>query len=269
MSMSSRIVEAADRLIESPNLHPVTRTFPEIIPMLKDKRDWWKDYVHTIAREDEHKSVLDILKLGWNEYKEAQEATGWSKLVELGDIGVFISAGLSRELLVNAHDSVGLARKANQQSLYLTHYMFDELAKLEPEYPNAYEQMRLAVYTKIKQNFPTQLNPPLPEDARREAVRVVYQASYQTSRELRTFAKKDKGLKISDTGLPEEWSTVYRTNGSTPESLVDVKAKTLEQMVTVAQAYREAFGPDKMGILKKHWEDTAPGMIGELSYLLT
>jgi len=268
MSMSSRIVEAADRLIESPNLHPVTRTFPEIIPMLEDKRDWWEKFVHTIAREDEHKSVLDILELGWLERREAEEATGWAKLVELGDVGVFVSAGLPRELLVNAHDSVGLARMANKQSLYLAHYMFDELAKLESEFPNAYEQMRHAVFAKIKRNFPTQLNPPLPEVASREAVRMVYQASYQTSRELRTFAKKDKGLKIADTGLPDEWSTVYRTNGPTPEPLLDVKAKTLEQMVTVAKAYREAFGPEEMGMLKKHWEDTAPGMIGELSYLL-
>lgn len=265
--MTPRIVEAAQRLIDAPNLHAVTRTFPELTSMLLDKRDWWNEFVHTFAREDEHKSVTDILVLGWSEKKEADEAKGWSKLVELGDIGVFLSAGMPRELLREAHENLQIARIANKQSLYLAHYMFDELAKLD--IPNAYEEMRKAVFKKIKNNFPTQLNPPLPEGASRESVGLIYKTSYNTSRNLRTFAKKEKGLDISDTGLPENWATVYYTNGSTPDDLLDVKQKTLDQMISVARTYKEAFGNDQMSILRGHWEITAPGMIGSLQEYLS
>lgn len=265
--MTPRIVEAAQRLIDAPNLHAVTRTFPDLTSMLVDKLNWWNGSVHTFAREDEYKTVAEILALGWAEKKEADEAIGWSKLVELGDIGVFLAAGMPRELLCDAHENLQIAKIANKQSLYLAHYMFDELAKLD--IPNAYEEMRKAVFEKIKNNFPTQLNPPLPEKASRESVGLIYKTSYSTSRNLRTFAKLEKCLDISDTGLPKNWSTVYYTNESTLDDLLDVKQKTLEQMIIVATAYKQAFGVDQMTILIKHWETSAPGMIASLQKYLS
>lgn len=265
MSMAYPIVEAAGAILSGRVVHPVTGNFPWAMSVLEAKANWWQHEVHTIAREDEHKYPNGILSLAWAEYLEAVAAPQNEQLVELGDIMVFLAAAMARDSLTGQMPNGVLL----MEQMYLARYVDQELGKMGESTKTLVPKMVEQVFTKLGNNFHTQLNPPIPETAPRKSVGRIYQQVYLASREMRKHAKDVMGLSYDgNVGMPKEWRSVYSTNGHTPPELQQVRDLALVQMKKIGTTYKGELGEKATStILREYWVQSAPGMIGELTDL--
>lgn len=257
--MTLKVIEAASKLIENTETHKVVESHPWLKEAIVRKMDWWSNYVQTIAVVDGVKPVNEILNLAWNEHSEASEASEDRLLVELGDIVVFLVAAIVRDVISNTNPTGVLAMEEE----YLASYVDKRLEGMGDRDGLRSEMIEL-VFKKIEKNFHPALNPPLPPDANHTKSNIVYAAAYSASRVIRKHAK-ERGVYDEDRGLPDEWGTVFSTNGNTPEHLLEVQRVSFEQMKLVGLAYTLAFGEEAKSGLYRHWELTAPGMVGEIA----
>lgn len=256
--MSKHVVEAAKDLIDDPSIHVLTRDHPWILEAIQLKRDWWRDEVKTFAAIDSVKATNDILKLAFVEHGEAEAETESevNKLVELGDVVVFLVAAVVRDVIAGV-DPSGVVK---MEESYLARYVEQEVKKIG-NFKELFPKIMESVFSKVKNNFHPALNPPAPVSAKPEQINIVYATSYKASRNMRDLAKERNEFS-SHTGISSTWRTVYQTNGQTEAKMLPVHGLAASMMKMVGNAFVQAYGREYLPELFKHWELTAPGMVG-------